>query len=159
MKRALIVTALGLVSLFALPAPAAADITAFLGVSPTPANHRASGFAIGINIIVVGFEFEYSKTAEDAVTKAPALKTMMGNLMVQTPTGGVQLYGTIGGGLFNEVLGARSETSFGMNVGGGAKIHLAGPVKLRLDYRVFTLRGDPLYSNPKRFYAGVSFSF
>ena len=30
-----------------------------------------------------------------------------------------------------------------MNNGGGVKIKLAGPLRVRLDYRVFTLRGSP----------------
>jgi hypothetical protein len=44
-------------------------------------------------------------------------------------------------------------------VGGGVKITLIGPLRLRLDYRVHTLRGTSLYSNPKRFYAGVNLKF
>ncbi len=36
---------------------------------------------------------------------------------------------------------------------------LAGPLRLRLDYRVFTLQGDPLHSKPQRFYAGFNIKF
>ena len=39
-----------------------------------------------------------------------------------------------------------SKTNFGINVGGGAKIILAGPLRLRLDYRVFTLSGTPRHT-------------
>jgi hypothetical protein len=39
------------------------------------------------------------------------------------------------------------------------KVRLAGPVRLRLDYRVFNLRGSPRYSTPQRFYAGLNLSF
>ena len=35
----------------------------------------------------------------------------------------------------------RPETNVGINVGGGVKMTLAGPLRLRLDYRVFTLKG------------------
>ena len=30
-----------------------------------------------------------------------------------------------------------------MNTGGGVKITLLGPLRVRVDYRVFTLRGEP----------------
>ncbi len=39
------------------------------------------------------------------------------------------------------------------------KIKLAGPLRLRLDYRVFLLRGSPLYEKPQRFYAGINLGF
>ena len=29
----------------------------------------------------------------------------------------------------------------GINVGGGVKVNLAGPLRLRFDYRIFTLAG------------------
>ena len=54
---------------------------------------------------------------------------------------------------------AFSETNVGMNVGGGVKMSLAGPLRLRFDYRVFTLRGTPLYPQPQRFYAGLNLKF
>ncbi len=112
-----------------------------------------------MGLIVVGFEFEYGKTVEDEATGAPGLTTGMGNLMVMTPTVKVQLYGTTGGGLFHETYRDRGTTSFGTNVGGGVKLGLAGPIRLRLDYRIFNLNGDPLYKRVQRFYAGVSVSF
>jgi hypothetical protein len=71
----------------------------------------------------------------------------------------MQFYGTMGGGVYHETLSERSETNFGVNVGGGVKISLAGPLRLRVDYRVFTLSGDPLHSKPQRFYAGLNLKF
>ena len=47
----------------------------------------------------------------------------------------------------------------GSNIGGGAKIRLVGPLRLRLDYRVFNLHGSPKFKNPQRFYAGINLSF
>src|SRR5262245_21054714 len=144
--------------------PAAADITGFLGVNFTPANRPAKGFAIGAGLLVVGFEFEYATTNEDLPQAAPALDTYMFNGLIQTPfaIAGIQPYGTLGGGVYHETLSSRpalSETSFGTNVGGGAKISLAGPLRLRLDYRVFNLRGSPLHSPVQRFYAGINLKF
>jgi opacity protein-like surface antigen len=144
-----------------IPSTAAADITAFLGVNPTPSNRTLRGLAIGAGLLVVGIEFEYADTSEDAPENAPGLRTVMINGLVQTPfpIGGMQFYGTAGVGGYREVLREVSETSVGMNVGGGVKMNLIGPLRLRLDYRVFTLRGDPLHSRPQRFYAGANLRF
>lgn len=147
--------------LLLLPSPAFADVTAFLGTNPTPTNRQVRGFAGGIGLVIVGFEFEYANTGEDLVQSAPSLKTYMFNGLVQTPfaIGGVQPYGTAGGGIYRESLNDDSETSVGINVGGGAKINLIGPLRLRVDYRVFTLRGSPRHSKPQRFYVGANLKF
>lgn len=150
-------------SLFLLllfPAPAAADLTAFIGANITPSSRPVRGVAGGAGLLIVGFELEYSDTSEDLLDEAPSLKTFMGNGLVQTlPLGGVQFYGTMGGGFYRETLRDISETNFGVNAGGGAKITLLGPIRLRLDYRVFTLRGTPRHSKPQRFYAGLNLKF
>jgi hypothetical protein len=83
----------------------------------------------------------------------------MFNGLLMTPTGGTQLYVTMGGGVFRERFGALGETNFGTNIGGGVKIGLFGPIRLRLDYRVYSLRGTPRYSTPQRFYAGINIPF
>ncbi|MCC7243449.1 MAG: hypothetical protein IT180_16105, partial [Acidobacteria bacterium] len=72
---------------------------------------------------------------------------------------GVQVYGTGGVGLYREALVAASETSTAVNLGGGAKIRLLGPLRLRLDYRVFRLQGSPLNQTYQRFYAGANLAF
>jgi len=159
MKRSLVIL-LFTVSLLALrPAPAAADLTGFIGFSPTPDTRSAKGVAIGVSLIVVGFEFEYSHIVEDQAKGTQGLTTGMGNLMVMTPTYKLQLYGTTGGGLFHESYRSTGTTSFGTNIGGGAKLALAGPIRLRLDYRVFNLNGNPLYKRVQRFYGGISVAF
>lgn len=143
-----------------VPARAGADVTAFVGVNLSPSNRTVTGFAAGFSILVVGIEFEYSNSREDTAVAAPSLKTGMANLLVQTPSlSGFQFYGTIGGGAYQERLAAREDISFGTNVGGGVKISLAGPVRLRLDYRLFALKGAPIESTPQRFYAGVNLAF
>lgn len=151
---------LPLLLLLLFPAPAAADLTAFIGANMTPTNRAVKGFAGGAGLLIVGFELEYADTTEDLTREAPALRTFMGNGLVQTlPIGPVQFYGTLGGGVYRETLRDASETNFGVNVGGGAKISLLGPIRLRLDYRVFTLRGTPRHSKPQRFYAGLNLKF
>jgi hypothetical protein len=150
---------LALAFLAAVPAPAAADLTGFLGVSPSPASRPARGVSISVGLLIVGFEFEYAKISENEREAAPALTTGMGNLIVVTPTTKVQLYGTAGGGIFRERLRDFATTNVGTNIGGGAKIALAGPIKLRLDYRVFKLNGTPIVDRVQRFYTGLSLGF
>ena len=85
----------------------------------------------------------------------------MFNGLVQTPVpiAGMQFYGTLGGGVYRETLLDDSETNVGINVGGGMKLTLIGPLRLRLDYRVTSLKGDPRHSKPQRFYAGLNLKF
>jgi hypothetical protein len=158
MARRLRLTLLTLLCLAGTSAPAFADITAFWGFSPTPDARSSRGFAGGINLVILGFEFEYSNTAEDPLAGAPSLTTGMINGLVQTPTS-TQFYLTAGGGFFRERLLGEGETHVGTNLGGGVKFPVIGPLRLRLDYRVFNLRGSPLYRHPHRFYAGANFSF
>lgn len=159
MQRTIVIGVLAAAALLGRPAPASADITAFWGFSPTPETRRTGGFAFGVNLLVVGFEFEYGHTRESELEGAPGVRTGMVNALVQTPTSNVQLYVTAGGGFFRERYRDRSETGFGTNIGGGVKFQLAGPLRARIDYRIFNLRGDPLYPTPKRLYAGLNFSF
>jgi hypothetical protein len=162
MRRAcLLPSALCLLTLLLCPSTAAADITAFLGINPTPVNRVVRGASVGMGLLIVGFEFEYAHTGEDLLESAPSLHTFMFNGLVQTPfpIAGLQFYGTVGGGVYRERLDELSETNLGTNIGGGVKMSLVGPLRLRLDYRVFALRGSPLHSNPQRFYAGLNLKF
>lgn len=150
--------------------PASADITGFLGRTTTPSGRAAKGLAIGTGLLIVGFEFEFAATDEDlevasgAANTAPALKTFMFNGLLQTPIpiARMQFYGTLGGGIYRETLSTQAgddSTNFGTNVGGGVKISLAGPLRVRLDYRVFSFRGSPRHTNAQRIYAGINLKF
>ena len=79
-------------------------------------------------------------------------------MLVQTPTS-TQLYATAGAGAYQEGLGDRNETHVAINLGGGVKISLLGPVRVRLDYRIFNLKGSPLNSTYQRFYVGANIAF
>ena len=138
--------------------PARADITAFLGANTTPANRQVRGGALGFGLLIVGFEIEYAFTPDDLTATAPSLKTGMGNVMLQTPVAfmGFQPYFTTGGGFYQEELGTHSDTGIGLNTGGGVKVSLAGPIRLRVDYRVFKLGSGALNSPAHRFYAGLN---
>ena len=111
--------------------------------------------------MIVGFEFEYGHARENLDELAPSLRTYMFNGLLQTPVpiAGIQFYGTAGGGVYRETLDEISETNVGINLGGGVKVNLAGPLRLRLDYRIFTLQGSPRHSKPQRFYAGLNLKF
>ncbi len=150
----------GLVAaLIAVPAPAFADATLFLGFLNKPDTHPTRGFAAGIGLLVVGFEFEYANSAEDLVKARPSLTTGMGNIVVQTPFSRLQFYATAGAGAYRERLGDVQETNVGTNIGGGVKFGLLGPIRARLDYRVFNFRGEPLHPTVQRFYAGLNLKF
>jgi len=144
-----------------LASPAFADGTAFIGGAGSPSTRQARGFAVGMGLLIVGFEFEYSNISEDVADAAPRLRTGMGNVLLQTPVAisGVQPYFTIGGGGYRENLDTRQETNFGLNTGGGVKINLIGPLRVRADYRVFTLKGSPLYDVVHRVYVGANIKF
>jgi hypothetical protein len=158
MKRAT-ATAVFLTLILALfPAPASADGTFFFGYAPKPEGRLARGFALGATMAIIGFEFEYSNTEELEIPAAPGLKTYMFNVLLASPTS-VQVYFTAGGGLYNESLLDQSDTSFGTNFGGGVKFPLAGPLRLRVDYRVFALSGNPIEKSSHRLYAGANVAF
>jgi hypothetical protein len=152
---------LAVLLLGATVAPAAADLTAFIGSAASPSNRPLRGVAVGAGLLFLGFEFEYADAAESVLDSAPSLRTGMGNVLVQTPLPikGFQPYLTSGGGVYRERLGTSSETNIGMNNGGGVKITLAGPLRVRLDYRVFTLRGSPRVSPVHRLYVGANLAF
>jgi hypothetical protein len=145
----------------AAASPALADATVFIGSAFNPANRPAKGVAIGVGLLVLGFEFEYAEANESLENDTPSLRTGMGNVLLQTPIpiAGMQFYATTGGGIYRERLGTLHETHFGVNTGGGVKVSLAGPIRARIDYRVFTLGGEPLHSVVHRVYAGLNLAF
>ena len=114
--------------------PARADLTAFIGAQSAPSTRTTAGISAGMGVLIVGFEGEYAQAHGDDLCAggdgrpptgecAPSLRTVMGNLLIQTPRGivpRVQFYGTIGGGYFRErfePIGVQN-TGFGTNIGG-----------------------------------------
>lgn len=143
------------------PTLAFADLTGFVGANMTPANRFVRGLSAGAGLLIVGLEFEYANTLDDTKALAPGLTTGMGNVLLQTPFAilGVQPYATTGAGLYRERLGTLQHTGFGFNTGGGVKISLVGPIRLRVDYRVFKLGSGALHSPAHRVYAGLNLKF
>lgn len=139
---------------------AEADLTAFLGANTTPTNRNVRGVAAGLSLLVLGIEFEYSDTKADETGNARRHAGMF-NVLAQTPTVfGLQFYATVGAGLYREEGADLLETSGATNSGGGVKVGLLGPLRMRFDYRVFQLRGE---SSPNkthhRFYTGLNLAF
>jgi hypothetical protein len=147
--------------LLAAAVPARADATAFIGANTTPANRQARGFALGMGLLIIGFEGEYSFSPDDPTATAPSLRTGMGNVLLQTPGSffGFQPYFTTGGGIYQEKLGVHTDTGVGVNTGGGVKVNLIGPIRLRVDYRIFKLGSGALNSPAHRIYAGLNLKF
>src|SRR5437763_14913187 len=67
-----------------VPWAASADAKPFIGANTSSSNRSAKGFAIGAGLLVIGVEFEYSDTTDDLASRAPSLKTGMGNLLLQS---------------------------------------------------------------------------
>jgi hypothetical protein len=159
------VSAVGLALLvLAWPATAGADATVFIGANTTPETRRVNGVAVGAGLLLFAFEFEYANTSQSddsTGTGAPALTTGMANVLLQAPFSllGLQPYATAGAGLYRETLSRHRETGFAPNMGGGVKVSVVGPLRLRLDYRVFRLGNGALYSPAHRVYAGLNLKF
>ena len=144
-----------------MPHDARADVTAFLGVNGSPESRAVFGASAGVTFVAFGFEGEYASTRESLDDVAPRLRTYMANAFVQNPIpiSGMTFYGIAGAGVYHETLIDQSQTSMATSIGGGVKIALAGPLQLRLDYRVFVLQGDAIAQKPQRLYAGVNLKF
>ena len=113
--------------------------------SPTPENRTALGFSGGIGLLIVGFEFEYANMTEDDRTRSQGCGPGPATCFCRrrSISGGVSSMGPPAAVPINEELRDQSETNAAANFGGGAKINLVGPLRLRLDYRVFKLQGSP----------------
>lgn len=153
-------TAFVLVALALLATPAHADITLFTGSASSPSNRQTKGAALGMTLLVVGFEFEYATVNDDPVAGAPRVRTGMANAFVQPPMAfmGIRPYATTGVGIYQEQLPGATTRSVAFNSGGGVKVSLVGPLRARLDYRVFKLRNSST-SLFHRVYVGANLSF
>jgi hypothetical protein len=139
--RPLVIAAL----LLATAAPASADFTFIVGSNTTPSKRAFKGFTFGGGG-TIATEFEYANNGESLDEATPALRTFMGNMLVQTPfpVAGFQPYATAG---------------LAFNSGVGVKRNIFGPLKVRLDYRVLKLRGEPIHGSVHRVYSGIHLAF
>lgn len=146
----------------ALAGTAYADLTAFGGTHRATASPWTLGVSLGLSLRLTGIEFEYARTPADAAAGTASLETGMASLLFHTPLdrlGPLQFYGAVGAGVYRERLAGWENRSAGVNAGGGVTITIAEPLRLRLDYRRFTLRGARHRRSPERVYAGVTLAF
>ena len=109
----------------------------------------------------IGFEFEYARVDDSTSANTAGFASGMFNIQLSTPTK-AKVYLTAGGGLTRETLGAANRWGTGTNIGGGVKFPIAGAIRLRIDYRVFTLQHTIPGSGGKtqhRIYAGLNLAF
>jgi hypothetical protein len=150
---------MAIVTLFiGAPAVARADGTIFMGAALDPAV-PVRGASVTLSMLVVGLELEYSMVPEDLADERPTRQEGAASLMVQTPTGRTKLYGLAGVSLYRERLdGETTDDGLRLHVGGGVKFAIAGPLGIRLDYRVSKPTGDT-GSLRHRFYGGLNLAF
>ena len=137
--------------------PALADGTVFAGSHRSPSGGALGGVALGVSLPVGGIEFEYA----EARTVDGPLRSGMVNLLLRTPreAARLQLYASVGGGVYQESGAAFGGPGLAGSVGGGILVPLPGPFRVRIDYRVFGLRRSGRADRPQRIYAGVNLAF
>jgi hypothetical protein len=156
--------------LLASAGPAHADATAYFGTLVSGAFRPSIGFAVGRFMTetgsIVGFEIDSTETRDRSGTD---IWMFGGSLLAQSKARGrrPQFYGALGTGIYGQVNDdGRGSGLVGIgNVGGGVKFTLAGPLKIRLDYR-FVFLGSAEHSSlaslprfPQRATAGLSLAF
>lgn len=156
----LILLAAACLSGVAREARAELHLLGFVGAATSPQVRPARGFSAGVTALAVGFELEYGTISEDAAKQAPALTTGTISGILQTPMQlkRLQLYLTLGGGLYRETLDGSGKTGLAVSYGGGARIGLIGPLRARVDYRLFRLSGSAREPHAQRVYVGLGLS-
>ena len=148
------------------PAPPV-NLTAFAGLAMVPDAHAVSGIGVGVRPQPgpVSIEFEYSNSQIDRTRSVPSIVTLAGNFLFQVPVrqSRFELYGAFGLGFYvpqpDRQRGEDADSAW--NFGGGTKVTLAGPLKLRMDYRVFRLAPIPgrHHSDLRRLSLGIVAGF
>ena len=147
--------------------PAHADALVFAGALASGNGARLiTGASIGFFFPALGsiggWEVEYARTRGGA--RSPRIDTFGASLLVQSlrNADGLQFYGALGGGSYSR---DEAGTVFQANVGGGLKVRLAGPLRLRFDYRLYILQRSDAgeffteHRHPQRASAGIGLGF
>jgi hypothetical protein len=150
------------------PLSARADATVLWGLMSVDALRPSFGFSFGHRPSAVGFEIEYLSTLGQTTPGDYSAGGAFASLIVQAVTiSNVQIFAVGGVGIWAEgFAGKRTGVLNAGNVGGGVLVALAGPLRLRLDYRLFLLgkveeEGGiaPSRKHPQRIAAGLYFDF
>ena len=161
-----------LIGLLATAGPASADATVYAGAVTGGGSRSVVGGAIGFfpreTGAVIGFEIDHMRTIGGVTPSRPRIESSGGALLVQVYVvpRRFQAYGALGGGVFSQDGGDQTAAGIAANFGGGIKITLAGPLRIRLDYRLFVLSQNPdqslealSYKHPQRVTAGLALAF
>ena len=151
--------ALGLLAL--TPTPALADLTAFIGANATPTNRPVRGFAGRRELSHPGVRVRVREHDRRSRYRRPVPSNRDGQSPRADALSGFGIAVLRHG--WRRTLSRAPRRSPGDPRGrehrGGVKISLAGPLRLRVDYRFFTLRGKPLHPRSQRVYAGLNLMF
>ena len=147
--------------------PAHADALVFTGALASGSGARLiTGASIGFFYPALGsiggWEVEYARTRGG--TQSPGIYTLGASLLVQSlpNADGLQFYGALGGGSYTR---DEAGSLFQANVGGGLKVRLAGPLRLRFDYRLYILQRSDAgeffteHRHPQRVTVGIGLGF
>jgi hypothetical protein len=168
MGRKLIRTAWLAALIVMVPVSARGDATVLLGLMSGDGPRPSVGAAFSYCPSVAGFEIEYLGTLGGETAGHSSAGGIFGSVIVQLPTSSnVQFFAMGGFGVWGETFADGKGTGElgAKNIGGGVKIRIAGPLRLRLDYRLFVLGdsqdGDrgPSTKHPQRFSAGLHLVF
>ena len=115
------------------------------------------GAAIGAGFTIVAFEFEYASSGDDPTSARRRSRRAWATCCCRRrwPSSGSSRTSRPAAASITRA-GEHGDTGFGFNTGGGVKISLVGPLRLRVDYRVFKLGSGALYSPAHRVYAGLN---
>ena len=153
--------ALAIVLSAACAAPARADATAFLGANLSPANRQVNGVSAGVSLVIVGLSSSMRNATDDQGGRARRSRPGWATCCCRrrSPSPASSRTSPSAAACITKP-GTRIATpAFGMNTGGGVKISLVGPIRLRVDYRVFKLGSGALNTPAHRIYAGLNLKF
>jgi len=149
------------------PLSARADATVLVGLTSVDALRPSFGWSFSYRPSAVGVEVEYLSTVPGDYSAGGIFGSV---IVVPGTISNVQIFVLGGVGVWGEGFdgGKRTGVLSAANVGGGVLVGLGGPVRLRLDYRLFRL-GEvaeaevgaiaPSRKHPQRIAAGLYFDF
>lgn len=149
------------------PVSARADATVLVGLTSVEGLRPSLGWSFSYRPSAVGVEVEYLTTTPGNYSAGG----IFGSVIVMPVTiSNVQIFVLGGVGVWGEGFkgGKRTGVLSAANVGGGVLVGLVGPVRLRLDYRLFRLGEvskeeigaiSPSRKHPQRIAAGLYFRF
>jgi hypothetical protein len=153
MRPRLPVAAIALAGCLLVPTAAYAGATVFLGRNSGGDDRSVvRGLVFGASLSSSASSSEYANSSEDLTEFRPALRTTSGNVLVQTFDSRVPALFHDRRRTLSERLGTDEESAMLSN-GGGGKVNLAGPLRVRIDYRVFNLKENPRHRTVQRIYA------